>query len=109
VSRAHRWRRGDATVLSCIDLAEAVPVMLDELDDIKRLVNLLEQWLLFEESACYLLTDWLIAVNTNPDHSPSAQTVIDQLATLGVTLHRILAAGTPDTGHVHPPAQARGQ
>lgn len=103
MNRRHRWRRGDGTVLSCADLNQAVPMMLDELDDIKRLVNLLEEWLLFEESACYLLTDWLIAVNGNPRHDPSAQTVIDELGALGVKLHRILQAGIPDTGHVHPP------
>lgn len=103
MSRRHRWRRGDGTVLSCPDLDEAVPLMLDELDDIKRLVNLLEEWLLFEESACDLLTDWLIAVNCNPGPEPTAKGVIDELGTLGVKLHRILQAGIPDTGHVHPP------
>jgi hypothetical protein len=90
-------------VLACPDLNEAVPMMLDDLDDIKRLVNLLEEWLLFEQDACYLLTDWLIAVNANPGREPSAQTVIDELGTLGVTLHRILQAGIANTGHVHPP------
>lgn len=103
MNRAHRWRRGDGTVLSCPDLDEAVPMMLDELDDIKRLVNLLEEWLLFEESACYLLTDWLLAVSRDPWAKPSAQDIIDELGTLGVKLHGILHAGIPDTGHRHPP------
>lgn len=103
MNRRHRWRRGDDTVLSRIDLHQAVPMTLDELGDIKRLVNLLEEWLLFEESACYLLTDWLIAVNCLPGPEPSAQGVIDELGALGVKLHRILRAGVPDTGHTHPP------
>lgn len=103
MNRRHRWRRGDDTVLSCPDLDEAVPMMLDEIDDIKRLVNLIEEWLLFEESACYLLTDWLIAVNCLPGPEPSAQDVIDELGALGVKLHRILQAGIPPTGHTHPP------
>jgi len=103
MSRQHRWRRGDGTMLSCPDLHEAVPMMLDELDDIKGLVNQLEQWLLFDDVACDLLTDWLIAVNCDPGPEPSAQDVIDQLGTVGVKLHHILRAGIPDTGHRHPP------
>lgn len=79
--------------------------MLDELDDIKRLVALLEEWLLFEESACYLLTDWLIAASCEAGPEPSAKGVIDQLGALSVKLHHILRAGVPDTGHAHPPTQ----
>jgi hypothetical protein len=103
MNRRHRWWRGDGTVLSCADLDEAVPMMLDELDDIKRLVALLEEWLLFEESACYLLTDWLIAACTHPGREPSARDVIDELGALSVKLHHILRAGIPATGHHHPP------
>ena len=83
-------------------------MMLDELEDIKDLVNVLEQWLRFEDSSWYLLTDWLIAINNHdPDDcgepEPSAQNVINALAALSVKLHHILAAGIPDTGHTHPP------
>jgi hypothetical protein len=102
MNRRHRWQRGDGTVLSCVDLDEAVPMMLDELDDIKRLVVLLEEWLLFEESACYLLTDWLIAASYDLGREPSAKDVIDELGALSVKLHHILRAGVPDTGHAHP-------
>jgi hypothetical protein len=105
VSRQHRWRRGDGTVLSCPDLDEAVPMMLDELDDIKCLINQLEEWLLFDDVAADLFTDWLIAVNCDPGPEPSAKAVIDQLGTVGVTLHHILRAGIPNTGHRHPPTQ----
>jgi hypothetical protein len=49
IQRAHQWRRGDGTVLSCRDLNEAVPMMLDELDDIVRLVDPVEEWLLLDE------------------------------------------------------------
>jgi hypothetical protein len=84
-------------------------MMLDELDDIKRLVNVLEEWLRFEESACYLLSDWLLAVNCDPAAEPSARDVIDQLGTLGVMLHAIVQAGVPDTGHVHPPTPLEGR
>jgi hypothetical protein len=109
VNRRHQWRRGDGTVLSCLDLVDAVPMMLDELDDIKRLVNVLEDWLRFEESACYLLSDWLLAINCDPGPQPPAQGVIDELGALGVKLHRILSAGIPDTGHTHPPASPQGR
>jgi hypothetical protein len=105
MNRRHRWQRGDGTVLSCVDLDEAVPMMLDELDDIKRLVALLEEWLLFEESACYLLTDWLIAASYDPGREPSAKGVINELGALSVKLHHILRAGVPDTGHAHPSTQ----
>ena len=68
-------------------------------------VTLVEQWLLFEETACYLLTDWLIAASRDPGPEPSATDVINELGTLGVKLHHILRAGVPDTGHRHPPNQ----
>jgi len=68
-------------------------------------VTLVEQWLLFEETACYLLTDWLIAASRDPGPEPSATDVINELGTLGVKLHHILRAGVPDTGHGHPPNQ----
>jgi hypothetical protein len=103
VSPAHRWRRGDGTVLSGIDLTEAVPMMLDELDDIVRLVDLVEEWLRFDDVACDLLTDWLIAVSCDPGSDPTAQGVIDELGKASVKLHRILRAGTPTAGHAHPP------
>ena len=70
MNRAHRWRRGDGTVLSCNDLNQAVPMLLDELDDIVRLVDLVEEWLRFEEVACDLLTDWLISVSCAPGPQP---------------------------------------
>jgi hypothetical protein len=97
--RQHRWRRGDATMLSCADLTEAVPMMLDELDDIARLAGLIEDWLLFEEDACYLLTDWLMLST----RTATAQDVIDQLGKLSAQMHAIVRAGIPDTGHIHPP------
>lgn len=103
MNRAHWWRRGDGAVLSCIDLTEAVPMMLDELHDIKRLVNLLEEWLLFEQDACYLLTDWLLASAIYTTNVPTACDIIDQLGTLGVKLYDLVQAGIPDTGHTHPP------
>lgn len=105
MNRRHRCQRGDGTVLSCADLNQAVPMMLDELDDIKRLLTLVEQWLLFEETACYLLTDWLIAVSCDPGPQPTANAVIDELGALSVKLQRILRAGIPDTGHAHPPTR----
>ena len=97
--RKHRWRRGDATVLSCADLTDAVPMMLDELDDIARLAGLIEEWLLFEEDACYLLTDWLILST----RGGTAQNIIDQLGKISAQMHAIARAGIPDTGHIHPP------
>ena len=104
MSRRHRWRRGDGTVLSCVDLNRAVPMMLDELDDIVRLLAQVEQWLRFDDVACDLFTDWLIAVSCEPGPEPCAQDVIDELGAQNVKLHRILRAGIPNTGHVHPPA-----
>jgi hypothetical protein len=102
MSPRHRWRRGDGTVLSCVDLNRAVPMMLDELDDVVRLVGLMEEWLRFDDVACDLLTDWLIAVNCDPGPDPCAHGVIDELGATSVKLHRILRAGIPDTGHTHP-------
>jgi hypothetical protein len=103
VSRRHRWQRGDGTVLSCIDLNQAVPMSLDELDDMVRLVDLVEDWLRFDDVACDLFTDWLFAACTDPDDEPNAKAVIDELGSASVKLHRILRAGIPDTGHTHPP------
>jgi hypothetical protein len=101
--RYHHWRRGDGAVMSCSDLHVAVPMLLDELDDIKRLVDQLEDWLRFDEAACDLLTDWLWAVNCSPEVDPTAQQVIDALGRLSVQLGGILRAGVADTGHIHPP------
>jgi hypothetical protein len=103
MSRRHRWRRGDGTVLSCTDLNQAVPMMLDELDELVRLVDQVEEWLRFDDVACDLFTDWLIAASCDPGPDPSAQGVIDELGTLSVKLHRILRADIPTTGHTHPP------
>ncbi len=103
MSAAHRWRRGDGTVLSCGDLTEAVPMMLDELDDVVRLVDLAEQWLRFDADARDLLTDWLVSSCTCPGGIPTAWDVIEELGTVSVKLHRLVRAGIPDTGHVHPP------
>jgi hypothetical protein len=97
-------RRADGAVLSRVDLAEAVPMMLDELDDIARLVDLVEQWLLLEQAAYDLFTDWLIASTPAPRGVATAQDVLDQLGTLSVKLHALLRPGIPDTGHIHPPA-----
>jgi hypothetical protein len=105
MNRVHRWKRGDGTVLSCTDLVEAVPLMLDELDDIKALVDQFEDWLRFDEAACDLLTDWLWAVNCDPGTDPTAKDVIDALGALSVKLGTILRAGIPDTGHRHPPTR----
>ncbi len=106
MSRVHRWRRGDGTVLSCTDLAEAVPMMLDELDDIKRLLSTIEEWLRYDEGASDLLTDWLWAVNCDPDLDPRALDVIGELGALSVKLLNILKAGIPHTGHIHHPPTA---
>lgn len=98
MSAAHRWRRGDGTLLSCLDLVEAVPMMLDELDDIVRLLDLVEEWLRLDEAARDQLADWL------PDARATTATawpVIDELGQASVKLHRILRAGIPDTGHTH--------
>jgi hypothetical protein len=103
VNRAHRWRRGDGTVLSCHDLTQAVPMTLDELHDIANLIGKIEDWLLFDEEACDLLTYWLWAANCDPTADPHARHVIDALGILGATLQRILRAGIPNTGHIHPP------
>jgi hypothetical protein len=103
VSHRHLWRRGDGTVFGCRDLTEAVPFHLDELDDIKDLVGQVEEWLLYDEVACDLFTDWLIAVDCGPGTEPSAREVVKALGELGVKLHRIVKAGLPKTGHAHPP------
>jgi hypothetical protein len=90
-------------VLSGVDLTEAVPMLLHELDDIARLVDLVEQWLLLDEPARYLLTDWLIVAAGNPHTVATAQDIVERLGTLSVKLHALVRAGTPDTGHIHPP------
>jgi hypothetical protein len=99
VSPAHRWRRTDGTVLSGVDLTAAAPMMRDELDDIARLVDVVEDWLRWRADARDLLTDWLASSASRP-RSVAAWAVIDQLGTLSVKLHRLIRAGT---GHVHPP------
>ncbi len=105
VNQAHRWRRGDGTLLSCQDLTEAVPMMLHELHDLAYLLGKIEDWLLFDEEACNLLTDWLWAANCDLTADPHARHIINALGTLGVTLQRILRAGISDTGHIHPPTE----
>jgi hypothetical protein len=100
ISRAHRWTRGDGTLMSCTDLTTAVPMTLDELDDIVRLVDLVEEWLLLDETAVDQLTYWL----DTADHlNRNVQHVVDELGTISAKLHQILRAGIPDTGHAHPP------
>jgi hypothetical protein len=103
MSPPHRWRRGDGTVLSCTDLTQAVPMMPDELDDLVRLADLVEEWLRFDDAAADLLTDWLTTTGHAPGNRSAAQAVIDEFGTLSVRLHRILHAGVPATGHTHPP------
>jgi hypothetical protein len=103
VSPAHRCRRGDGTVLSGTDLTEAVPMLPHELDDLVRLVDLVEEWLRFDDVAGDLFTDWLIAACADPDRDPTVQDVIDALGATSVKLHRILRAAVPDTGHRNPP------
>jgi hypothetical protein len=90
-------------VLSCVDLTQAVPMMLDELDDLVRLVDLAEEWLRFDADARDLLTDWLVSRSSCPRSVPMVWAVIEELGTVGVKLHRLLRAGIPNTGHVHPP------
>lgn len=103
MSPAHRWRRADGTVLSGGDLTEAVPMMPDELDDVARLVDLVEERLRWRVDARDLLTDWLASSCSCPGRVPAAWDVIDQLGTVSVKLHRLIRAATGDTGHVHPP------
>jgi len=104
VNAHHRWRRGDGTVLSGVDLNQAVPMLLGELDDIVRLIDLIEEWLRMDDLARDQLSQWRLAIAdvcTGPD---PAWPVIDELGTVSVTLHRIVRAGIPDTGHLHAPA-----
>jgi hypothetical protein len=104
VSPRHRWRRADGAVLSCADLTEAVPMMLDELNDIVGLVDLVEEWLRFDATAVDQLTDWLAETTCRPATPNATRAVIDELGSVSVKLHRIVRAGIPDTGHIHPPA-----
>jgi len=76
-----------------------------ELDDIARLLDLVEQWLRVNDESRDLLTDWLRLLGGHPAGAPTAGSVIDGLGQTSVTLHRILRAGAPDTGRVHPPAR----
>jgi hypothetical protein len=86
-------------MLSCRDLTESVPMMLDELDDIARLVDLVEEWLLLDEAAVDQLTNWLDSANHLHRKVPD---ILEGLGTVSVTLHQILRAGIPDTSHAHP-------
>jgi hypothetical protein len=103
VNPAHGWRRGDGTVLSRIDLTEAVPMMGDELDDIVRLVDLFEEWLRFDESMRDQLDDWLADTSWCPATTKQAWDVIEDLGSVSVQLHSILRAAIPATSHIHPP------
>ena len=103
MSPTHRWRRADGTVLSCADLTQAVPMILDELHDIVYRIDLVEEWLRLDADAQDLLGDWLLARTSCPDPVAATWTLIEDLGTQSVKLHRLIRAGIPDTGHVHPP------
>lgn len=92
-------RRGDGTVLSDVDLAQAAPMMADELDDIARLLDLVEEWLRLDEVARDLLADWL--ADATAGWPATAGTLIDALGVAAVKLRRI-AAGVPAAGHAAP-------
>ena len=73
----HRWRRGDGTVLSCVDLNQAVPMLLGELDDIVRLIDLIEEWLRMDDLARDQLSQWRLAIAdvcTGPDRPGPSST-----------------------------------
>ncbi len=92
-------------MLSPVDLAEAVPMLPHELDDIARLLDLVEQWLRGDDEGRDLLTDWLRRLGDQTTSTRTAHRVIDELGATSVTLHHILRADTPDTRHTHPPTR----